>query len=288
MLNRLRKAHYLFDRSSVLSRRISPSTFLFSHVQRRRLHRMRNDTFFLFQNSSTTHLSLGIANNMFYASPLFKRHMFIQTQSTPNPDSLKFIPGIDVLGSNKTANFSSVRSALQSPLAKSIFLVEGVKGVFFGPDFITVTKDTNAEWSNMKTLIFAAIMDHFSAGLPLIMDIADSDTAILPEDSETVQMIKEILETRIKPAVQEDGGDIVYKDFRDGVVLLKMQGSCSGCPSSSVTLKSGIERMLMHWIPEVTGVMAVDENDLEKLNLDQFQKAEEKLLVQERITNDHQ
>jgi Fe-S cluster biogenesis protein NfuA len=168
------------------------------------------------------------------------------------------------------------------------------QGVFFGHDFITVTKDESYEWEHLKASIFATIMDFFATGQPVLAETPpSSDTAPNPEDDEVVTMIKEILETRVRPAVQEDGGDITYKGFQEGVVFLQMQGSCSGCPSSSVTLKSGIERMLMHWVPEVQGVVAVSDDgiyiyiyhtnmliylkELEKLNLTQFKKTEEQI-----------
>jgi len=206
--------------------------------------------------------------------------MFIQTQSTPNPDSIKFLPGVEVLplkdGISQTRNFPNKKSALSSPLAKALFKIEGVRGVFYANEFVTVTKSEESDWATMKPQIFGAVTDFFAMGKTLEQDDKPSeDTAISPEDTEIVAMIKEILETRVRPAVQEDGGDIVYKGFTDGVVLLRMQGSCSGCPSSAVTLKQGIEKMLMHWVPEVNSVMAVDDDDLDKMNLDAFTKFEE-------------
>eukprot|EP01116_Phalansterium_solitarium_P020851 TRINITY_DN6298_c0_g1_i2.p2 TRINITY_DN6298_c0_g1~~TRINITY_DN6298_c0_g1_i2.p2 ORF type:complete len:284 (-),score=97.36 TRINITY_DN6298_c0_g1_i2:578-1429(-) len=232
----------------------------------------------------------GIPSPNFVARPLPfsksfqmpRRGMFIQTQNTPNPESLKFLPGQPVLGKSEdgvqqTRNFTSLKSAQPSPLARALFQIEGVKGVFYGADFITVTKTEDAEWSFLKPSVFAAIMDFYASGKDLVVDEAPAaDTAVQPEDDEVVAMIKEIIETRVRPAVQEDGGDILYKGFTDGVVLLKMQGSCSGCPSSAVTLKSGIEKMLMHWVPEVVSVVAVDDDDLDKLNLEAFNKFEKK------------
>uniref|UniRef100_A0A1J3CWV3 NifU-like protein 4, mitochondrial n=1 Tax=Noccaea caerulescens TaxID=107243 RepID=A0A1J3CWV3_NOCCA len=187
-----------------------------------------------------------------------RRTMFIQTQSTPNPSSLMFYPGKPVMEVG-SADFPNVRSALGSPLAKSIYAVDGVVRVFFGADFVTVTKSDDVSWDILKPEIFAAIMDFYSSGQPLFLDAqaaAAKDTAINENDSETVAMIKELLETRIRPAVQDDGGDIEYCGFdpESGIVKLRMQGACSGCPSSSVTLKSGIENMLMHYISEVKGV----------------------------------
>jgi len=218
---------------------------------------------------------------------IHKRQVWIQTQDTPNPESLKFLPGEKVLPisneSVKTMDFPTARSALASPLAKELFSLDGVKGVLFGNDFITVTKDSSAQWSVLKSLVFSTIQTFYMSGKPLILgefdqSPAEKSTIIQPEDNETVAMIKEILETRVRPGVQEDGGDIQYKGFQDGVVYLKMQGSCSGCPSSAITLKSGIEKMLMHWVPEVTGVVAVElDEDLDKLNLEHFKKVEENI-----------
>ncbi|CDH54201.1 hira-interacting protein 5 [Lichtheimia corymbifera JMRC:FSU:9682] len=206
------------------------------------------------------------------------RSMFIQTEQTPNTESLKFIPGVEVLG-NGTAEFLDVRSSMQSPLAKQLFQIDGIVGVFLGPDFITISKDPNAEWQLMKPDIYAAIMDHFASGQPIMYnegDLAESDTAIHPDDSEEVQMIKELLDTRIRPAIQEDGGDIEYCGFEGGIVKLKLKGSCRGCDSSVVTLKNGIENMLMHYIPEVEGVeQVIDEN--EAVALQEFDKLEKKL-----------
>ncbi|CAO2820516.1 unnamed protein product [Amaranthus hypochondriacus] len=187
-----------------------------------------------------------------------KRTMFIQTQPTPNPASLMFYPGKPVMEIG-SSDFPNARTAMKSPLAKSLFGIDGVKRVFFGSDFVTVTKSDDASWDILKPEIFAAIMDFYTSGQPLFLDenaAAAKDTAIHDDDSETVAMIKELLETRIRPAVQDDGGDIVYRGFdpETGIVKLRMQGACSGCPSSSVTLKSGIENMLMHYVPEVKSV----------------------------------
>ncbi|XP_057742864.1 nifU-like protein 4, mitochondrial [Arachis stenosperma] len=187
-----------------------------------------------------------------------RRNMFIQTQPTPNPLSLMFYPEKPVMEVG-SADFPNMRSAMNSPLAKSLFGIDGITRVFFGSDFVTVTKSEEASWEFLKPEIFAAIMDFYSSGQPLFLDskaAAAMDTAIQDDDSETVAMIKELLETRIRPAVQDDGGDIEYRGFDPdtGIVKLRMQGACSGCPSSSVTLKSGIENMLMHYVPEVKGV----------------------------------
>ncbi|XP_051896784.1 NFU1 iron-sulfur cluster scaffold homolog, mitochondrial-like isoform X6 [Pristis pectinata] len=196
------------------------------------------------------------------------RSMFIQTQDTPNPNSLKFIPGCPVLESG-TMDFSAPRSASCSPLARQLFRIDGVKGVFFGPDFITVTKaGDNVQWKLLKPDVYATIMDFFASGLPVVTDEApSSDTAPSEEDDEVVAIIKELLDTRIRPTVQEDGGDVIYKGFEDGIVKLMLQGSCTNCPSSLVTLKSGIENMLQFYVPEVEGVVQVadEENETEVL-----------------------
>ncbi|KFK35857.1 hypothetical protein AALP_AA4G045800 [Arabis alpina] len=187
-----------------------------------------------------------------------RRTMFIQTQSTPNPSSLMFNPGKPVMEIG-SADFPNARSAMSSPLAKAIFDIDGVVRVFFGSDFVTVTKSDDVTWDVLKPEVFAVVMDFYTSGQALFLDSqasAAKDTAIHEDDSETVAMIKELLETRIRPSVQDDGGDIEYCGFdtETGIVKLRMQGACSGCPSSSVTLKSGIENMLMHYISEVKGV----------------------------------
>jgi len=181
--------------------------------------------------------------------------MFIQTEETPNPSTLKFIPGLIVMPEG-TADFRGAESAGRSPLAKSLFALPGIEGVFLGSDFISVTKAAPAEWFTVKPAVLAAIMDHFTAGLSVIEE-AEATLADAPEDSEIVVQIKEILDARVRPAVAQDGGDIVFHDFTDGVVYLEMHGSCSGCPSSTATLKAGIENMLRYYIPEVREVRAV-------------------------------
>lgn len=198
---------------------------------------------------------------------LMRRSLFIQTENTPNPESLKFLPGKPVLESG-TAEFRSFRDAQASPLAKRLFQIDGVKSVFFAQDFITITKDPAIAWSIIKPSVFSSVMDFYAEGGKVLDDASTgaTDTVITEDDSEVVAMIKELIETRVRPSVQEDGGDIVFKSFDEetGVVLLKLQGSCSGCPSSSVTLKSGIENMMMHYIPEVTSVEAIDEDEEEE------------------------
>ena len=185
--------------------------------------------------------------------------MFIQTEPTPNPASLKFLPARMVM-ERGTANFPDPRSAARSPLAERLFALPHVAGVFLGSDFVTVTKDEEADWYQLKPAVLAALMEHFTAGLPVLEPGAsgDADTPAAGEDEdEIVSQIKELLETRVRPAVAMDGGDIIFEDFADGIVYLHMQGSCSGCPSSTATLKAGIENMLRHYIPEVVEVRQV-------------------------------
>ena len=185
--------------------------------------------------------------------------MFIQTEQTPNPATLKFLPGCAVMESG-TANFTDPRSASRSPLAERLFALPEVTGVFLAADFITITKNGDSDWPQLKPAVLAAIMEHFTAGRPVILAEAGEDANAAEggeEDDEIVTQIKELLETRVRPAVATDGGDIIFQDFEDGVVYLHMQGSCSGCPSSTATLKAGIENMLRHYIPEVREVCAV-------------------------------
>jgi Fe-S cluster biogenesis protein NfuA len=182
--------------------------------------------------------------------------MFIQTESTPNPATLKFLPGRPVMGSG-TANFTSEEAARSSPLAERLFALPEVAGVFLGADFITVTKAGDSDWYQLKPAILAVIMEHFTAGRPVIIAKAVDGTPGDEDEDEIVAQIKELLETRVRPAVAQDGGDIIFHDFEDGVVYLHMQGSCSGCPSSTATLKAGIENMLRHYVPEVVEVRAV-------------------------------
>lgn len=181
--------------------------------------------------------------------------MFIQTQNTPNPSSLMFVPGRSVLTDKAAHNFQSAREAMASPLAKALFHIDGVTGVFFSSDFITVSKSEDQSWSTLKPEIFAAITEFYASNEPIMYDAeqnpASADMTINEDDSEVVAMIKELLETRIRPAVQEDGGDIVFVDYDEGthVVTIKMLGACDGCPSSSITLKSGIENMIRYgWL----------------------------------------
>ncbi len=178
--------------------------------------------------------------------------MFIQTEQTPNPATLKFLPGREVL-SRGTADFPNSESAYRSPLAQRLFDVDGVAGVFLGSDFITITKAGDRDWYVLKPSILGVIMEHFTAGRPVLLeDAGDAGTEV--EDDEVVAQIKELIETRVRPAVALDGGDITFDSFEDGVVYLHLKGACSGCPSSTATLKAGIENMLRHYVPEVVEV----------------------------------
>ena len=179
--------------------------------------------------------------------------MFIQTEQTPNPATLKFLPGRDVLGRG-TADFPTVETAARSPLAQRLFEIEGVAGVFLGADFVTITKEGDRDWYLLKPSILGVIMEHFTAGRPVINETAVDDNAAHEDDDEIVAQIKELLDTRVRPAVAQDGGDITFQGFENGIVYLNMKGSCSGCPSSTATLKAGIENMLRHYIPEVVEV----------------------------------
>lgn len=183
--------------------------------------------------------------------------MFIETEGTPNPATLKFLPGRDVMGTG-TADFAAPDAAIRSPLATAIFALPGVTRVFLGADFVTVTKSGDAEWQGLRPQVLGAIMEHFVAGRPVVEgDDEELAEDVLPEDAEIVLQIKELLDTRVRPAVASDGGDIVFRGYRDGIVRLHMQGACSGCPSSSATLKHGIENMLRHYVPEVQRVEQV-------------------------------
>lgn len=188
--------------------------------------------------------------------------MFIQTEATPNPSVLKFIPGRDILGSGGAHEFRTADDAEASPLADSIFALEGVSKVFFGPDYLTVAIGPGYEWPQVKAPVLAAIMDHYTSGRPLFftapaaVSVHSDDVAYEGDVAEVVQEIKDLLDQRIRPAVAQDGGDILFSRFEPdtGVVWLHMKGACSGCPSSALTLKSGVENMLKHYVPEVTRV----------------------------------
>ncbi len=185
--------------------------------------------------------------------------MFIQTEPTPNPATLKFIPGRTVLGDG-TADYRDPGEARLSPLASRLFEIDGVQGVFLGSDFISVTKGPS-EWQHIKPAILGAIMEHYMSGAPVVAEGEDDEDNphghYDPKDEETVNTIKELLETRVRPAVAQDGGDITFHSFKDGVVSLHMRGACSGCPSSTATLRGGIENLLRHFCPEVQEVRAV-------------------------------
>ncbi|MEL0032442.1 MAG: NifU family protein [Rhodobacterales bacterium] len=185
--------------------------------------------------------------------------MFIQTESTPNPATLKFLPGQTVLEEG-TADFPSSEDASISPLAQKLFGVNGVTGVFLGRDFVTVTKEDSVDWDHAKPALLGAIMEHFQSGQEAINGAAapDHSTEVSEEDAQIVGQIKELLDSRVRPAVAQDGGDITFHGFDRGVVYLQMKGACAGCPSSTMTLKMGIENLLRHYIPEVTEVRPVD------------------------------
>lgn len=193
--------------------------------------------------------------------------MLIETETTPNPASLKFLPGRAVMGAGGTREFASPEAAEASPLAQALFDTGEVTGVFFGADFVTVTAAPGAEWSDLKPTVLSVLLDHFVSQAPLFapgtaagISVPGDDDEMMfesrPEDADIVAQINELIETRVRPAVAGDGGDIRYRGFRDGVVYLAMQGACSGCPSSTATLKHGIEGLLKHYVPEVTEVRA--------------------------------
>jgi Fe-S cluster biogenesis protein NfuA len=186
--------------------------------------------------------------------------MFIQTEATPNPATLKFIPGKPVLP-GATRDFRSAGDAEDSPLAAKLFAIKGVSGVFLGHDFVTVSR-SGMEWQQLKPAVLGAIMDHYLSGAPVMEDDADhvpegDEEFFEPEHGETVKTIKNLLDTRVRPAVAQDGGDITFKGFKEGVVYLNMKGSCAGCPSSTATLKHGIENLLRHFVPDVAEVRQV-------------------------------
>lgn len=185
--------------------------------------------------------------------------MFIETEATPNPATLKFLPGRDVLG-ERTADFAAPELAGSSPLASALFALPGVSRVFLGGDFVTVTKAGETEWQALKPQVLGAIMEHYMSGRPVMEGEAEQPEheEIAPEDEEIVAQIKELLDTRVRPAVAGDGGDIIFRGYHEGVVRLYLQGACSGCPSSRATLKHGIENMLRHYVPEVVAVEQVE------------------------------
>lgn len=182
--------------------------------------------------------------------------MFIQTEATPNPATLKFLPGRIVLPAG-TLHFEDPAEAGRSPLAQRLFAIEGVVGVFIGYDFVTITKNDDTDWSQLKTLVMSAVLEHFTLGAPVLEGDEEAEEEFFDsEDAEIVGQIKELIETRVRPAVANDGGDITFKGFDKGTVYLNLRGSCAGCPSSTATLKMGIENMLKHYVPEVLEVKA--------------------------------
>ena len=183
--------------------------------------------------------------------------MFIQTEETPNPATMKFLPGDDVITGSQPASFPDPAGASRSPLAMRLFAVQGVAGVFLGSDFISVTKSETKEWMHMKPAVLGAIMDHYASGDPVIHSDGGGAIEASEDDDEVVVQIKELLDTRVRPAVAQDGGDIIFHDFVDGVVYLEMHGACAGCPSSTATLKMGIENMLRYYVPAVVEVRPV-------------------------------
>jgi Fe-S cluster biogenesis protein NfuA len=189
--------------------------------------------------------------------------MLIETETTPNPATLKFLPGRPVM-TGGTRDFASPEEAEASPLAEALFGLGDVEGVFFGSDFVSVTAAPGAEWRDLKPNVLSVLLDHFSGDMPLFRAGSAAGIAIeddlpldAPEDADIVSQIKELIDTRVRPAVANDGGDIIYRGFQQGTVFLKMQGACSGCPSSTATLKQGIEQLLKYYVPEVTEVRAI-------------------------------
>ncbi|RPA97350.1 HIRA-interacting protein 5 [Choiromyces venosus 120613-1] len=208
-----------------------------------------------------------------------KRTLFIQTETTPNPSALKFIPGLPVLPEGcPSQEYIDGRETHNSPLARKLFAVDGVRSVFYGPDFITITKDEETQWAFLKAEVYSLITEALNSGEPVVLEgtMESSDTKREEGDSEVVGMIKELLETRIRPAIQEDGGDIEYRGFENGTVKLKLRGACRTCDSSTVTLKNGIESMLMHYIEEVQSVEQIMDPE-EEVAVREFEKFEEKL-----------
>ncbi len=187
--------------------------------------------------------------------------MFIQTEQTPNPATLKFIPGEIVL-SEGTADFKTASAAEKSPMASRLFGIDGVSGVFLGSDFITVTKLEDEDWQVLKPQVLGVVMEHYTSGRPMLLADDSAPEGDGEEDDEIVTQIKELLDTRVRPAVAQDGGDIIFERFEDGVVYLHMQGACAGCPSSTATLKHGIENMLRYYVPEVEEVRPAGQQEM--------------------------
>jgi len=226
------------------------------------------------------------------------RNMFIQVHQTPNPNSLKFTPGTNVLEGTDypqpTMDVPSINEAAKSPLARHLFRVEGVKGVLLGSDFITITKVTDMDWALIKPDLFAVITDFFASNLPVVKENAEGSEGdqssasageidFEPADAEIVEQIIELLDSRIRPTVQEDGGDLELRGFRDGIVKLRMQGACSSCPSSTVTLKAGVQNMLQFYIPEVVGVEEVLD-EIDQVNKQVFEDLEHRIMTKTPTT----
>ena len=210
---------------------------------------------------------------------IFCRSLFIQTQETPNPNALKFLPGKEIMTDNKTVEFhvNDIASHKNSSLARRLFKIEGVRTIFLGNDFVSVTISSDYKWGLIKPQVFASMMDFFVSGKPVFeQNDIDNNEAIDEEEDEVILMIKELIETRIRPAIQGDGGDIAFLGFEDGIVKVQLQGSCVGCPSSSITLKNGIETMLMRYIPEVEGIEHI-ESEFDEVSNEAFRKLEEGL-----------
>ncbi|MES2960964.1 MAG: NifU family protein [Pseudomonadota bacterium] len=187
--------------------------------------------------------------------------MFIQTEETPNPATLKFIPDGQIVLESGTAEFKNQKqAATKSPLALQLLEIKGIEGIFFGRDFITVTKSADLQWPQLKAEVLATIMDFYVSGKPIMFEQKAAEVGAVEEDDEIVKQIKELIEVKVRPAVAMDGGDIIFHSFEDGIVKLQLKGSCSGCPSSTITLKNGIENMLKHYIPEVISVEQVEDD----------------------------
>jgi len=247
--------HNLFSRNLTKSSIYAPSTTTIATLP---------------SNPNTSCISYGFVQ---------KRNMFIQTQETPNPESLMFFPGQEVISEGSTAHFETMEDALVSPLARHLLRIEGVRSLMFGSDFITVNKHSEHTWIQVKPEVFATMMDFFASGAPVIDEGAEAPSGATPiheDDDDTVLYIKSLLDSRIRPFVQEDGGDIEYVSFDEGILYLRMQGACGSCPSAGMTLKGGIENMVMHYVPEVKGVEQVLD-EVDQVNEQQFQKLEQSL-----------
>eukprot|EP00761_Pharyngomonas_kirbyi_P013079 gb/GECH01013106.1/.p1 GENE.gb/GECH01013106.1/~~gb/GECH01013106.1/.p1 ORF type:complete len:314 (+),score=49.70 gb/GECH01013106.1/:1-942(+) len=270
-----RPKRLVLDNNSVF---FKPSTRQFSTFSRNSFTSIARNT--LLTNPRLSHSVLPHNQNPSSSLTPFKitkRSFFAETESTPNPNSLKFLPQDKTLIDSGTIYFESGNDAYNCPLAKALFRIDGVQSVMLGTNFITVTKYEDAKWMYLKPMIFQSLANFFNSGEVILRDVArPEDTAIDEEDDEVLSAIKEVLETRVRPVVQEDGGDILFKSFENGVVFLKLQGACSTCPSSTVTLKNGIENMLMHYIPEVQGVEDV-KDELDEESERQFSKTMEQI-----------